>query len=81
MLDIESIKKLQLELSSLLGVSGYEEDVRNFIVNEIAQYSGPQKGVLCADEKSAGAHIHLRPDSARLRPYRELQDFRVPGHA
>ena len=35
MLDIESIKKLQQELSSLLGVSGYEEDVRDFILKEI----------------------------------------------
>ena len=35
MLDIENIKKLQQELSSLLGVSGHEEDVRNFILKEI----------------------------------------------
>jgi len=35
MLEIESIKKLQQELSSLLGVSGHEEDVRNFILKEI----------------------------------------------
>ena len=35
MLDIKSIKKLQQELSSLIGVSGHEEDVRNFILNEI----------------------------------------------
>ena len=35
MLDIKNIKKLQQELSSLIGVSGHEEDVRNFILNEI----------------------------------------------
>ncbi|MFW9822326.1 MAG: M42 family metallopeptidase [Candidatus Thorarchaeota archaeon] len=34
-LTIESIKKYQKNLSSLLGISGYEEDVSNFILNEI----------------------------------------------
>lgn len=34
-MNIESIKELQQNLSSLLGVSGYEEEVRNFILDEI----------------------------------------------
>jgi endoglucanase len=34
-LNIESIKELQQKLSSLIGVSGHEEDVSNFILNEI----------------------------------------------
>ncbi|MHA2037723.1 MAG: M42 family metallopeptidase [Promethearchaeota archaeon] len=34
-LNIESIKKYQKDLSSLIGVSGYEEDVSNFLLNEI----------------------------------------------
>jgi endoglucanase len=34
-LNIESIKKLQKKLSSLLGVSGYEEEVSNFIFEKI----------------------------------------------
>ncbi len=34
-LDIESIKELQQKLSSLLGVSGHEEEVSNFILGEI----------------------------------------------
>ena len=34
-LNIESIKDYQKKLSSLIGVSGYEEDVSNFILNEI----------------------------------------------
>jgi endoglucanase len=34
-LNIESIKELQKKLSSLLGVSGHEEEVRNFILEEI----------------------------------------------
>jgi endoglucanase len=33
--NIESIKNYQRDLSSLIGVSGYEEDVSNFILNEI----------------------------------------------
>ncbi|MBY8992745.1 MAG: M20/M25/M40 family metallo-hydrolase [Candidatus Lokiarchaeota archaeon] len=38
-LNIESIKEYQKKLSSLLGVSGYEEDVSNFILNEIEKNS------------------------------------------
>ena len=34
-LSIDSIKKLQKQLSTLIGVSGYEEDVSTFILNEI----------------------------------------------
>jgi len=34
-LNIESIKALQRELSSLFGVSGFEEDVSSFILSEI----------------------------------------------
>jgi endoglucanase len=34
-LNIESIKEYQKNLSSLIGVSGYEDDVSNFILNEI----------------------------------------------
>ena len=34
-LNIESIKEYQKKLSDLLGVSGYEEEVSNFILNEI----------------------------------------------
>jgi len=34
-INIESIKDYQKKLSSLIGVSGYEEDVSNFILNEI----------------------------------------------
>ncbi len=34
-MNIESIKDLQQKLSSLIGVSGYEDDVRNFIIGEI----------------------------------------------
>ncbi len=34
-LNIESIKKLQKNLSALLGVSGHEEEVRTFILEEI----------------------------------------------
>jgi endoglucanase len=34
-LNIESIKDYQKTLSSLIGISGYEEDVSNFILNEI----------------------------------------------
>jgi len=34
-LNIESIKELQKKLSDLLGVSGHEEEVRNFILEEI----------------------------------------------
>ncbi|MFW9970010.1 MAG: M42 family metallopeptidase [Candidatus Odinarchaeota archaeon] len=34
-LNIDSIKELQQKLSSLLGVSGYEEEVSNFILEEI----------------------------------------------
>lgn len=34
-LNIESIKELQKKLSALLGVSGYEEEVRAFILEEI----------------------------------------------
>jgi putative aminopeptidase FrvX len=34
-LKIESIKDLQQKLSSLIGISGHEEDVSNFILNEI----------------------------------------------
>jgi putative aminopeptidase FrvX len=34
-LDIESIKQLQKKLSSLLGVSGHEEEVSNFILEKI----------------------------------------------
>ena len=34
-LNTESIKELQQKLSSLIGVSGHEEDVSNFILNEI----------------------------------------------
>ncbi|MHA2283488.1 MAG: M42 family metallopeptidase [Promethearchaeota archaeon] len=34
-LNIESIKEYQKKLSSLIGVSGYEEDISNFILNEI----------------------------------------------
>ena len=34
-LNIESIKEFQQILSSLIGVSGHEEDVSNFILNEI----------------------------------------------
>jgi putative aminopeptidase FrvX len=37
MLNLESIKNLQKELSSLLGVSGFEEDVSNFIVKMIEE--------------------------------------------
>ncbi len=36
-MNIESIKGLQQKLSSLIGVSGYEDDVRNFIIGEIEQ--------------------------------------------
>ena len=38
-LSIESIKNYQKKLSSLIGVSGYEEDVSNFILNEIENNS------------------------------------------
>ncbi|MFX1573589.1 MAG: hypothetical protein ACFFB0_12635 [Promethearchaeota archaeon] len=34
-LSIESIKNLQRNLSSLFGVSGYEEEVSSFIFSEI----------------------------------------------
>ncbi len=34
-LNVESIKDYQKKLSSLIGVSGYEEDLSNFILNEI----------------------------------------------
>ncbi|MCK4371445.1 MAG: M42 family peptidase, partial [Candidatus Lokiarchaeota archaeon] len=34
-LNIESIKELQKKLSDLLGVSGHEEEVRTFILEEI----------------------------------------------
>ncbi len=34
-LNLEGIKELQKKLSTLIGVSGYEEDVSNFILNEI----------------------------------------------
>ncbi|MFX0082484.1 MAG: M42 family metallopeptidase [Candidatus Hodarchaeota archaeon] len=34
-LNLDNIKKLQKKLSSLIGVSGHEEDVSNFILNEI----------------------------------------------
>ena len=34
-LNIESIKGFQQKLSSLLGVSGHEEEVSNFILSEI----------------------------------------------
>ncbi|KKK41758.1 MAG: hypothetical protein Lokiarch_40330, partial [Candidatus Lokiarchaeum sp. GC14_75] len=36
-LNIESIKNLQEKLSSLIGVSGHEEEVSNFILNEIKE--------------------------------------------
>ncbi|KKL12239.1 hypothetical protein LCGC14_2537770, partial [marine sediment metagenome] len=36
-LNIENIKNLQEKLSSLIGVSGHEEDVSNFILNEIKE--------------------------------------------
>lgn len=35
MIDINSIKKYQKQLSSLIGISGYEDDVREFILKEI----------------------------------------------
>jgi endoglucanase len=35
MLRIENIRALQRELSTLIGVSGYEDDVSNFILNKI----------------------------------------------
>jgi len=35
MIDIDSIKKYQKELSSLIGISGHEDDVREFILQEI----------------------------------------------
>ncbi|MFX1419963.1 MAG: M42 family metallopeptidase [Promethearchaeota archaeon] len=38
-LSIESIKDFQQKLSSLLGVSGHEEEVRNFIIGEIEKNS------------------------------------------
>ncbi len=38
-LNIESIKNLQEKLSSLIGVSGHEEEVSNFILNEIKEYN------------------------------------------
>jgi putative aminopeptidase FrvX len=34
-MNLESVKTLQKELSDLIGVSGYEEDVSNFILNKI----------------------------------------------
>ena len=38
-LNIESIKELQQKLSALLGVSGHEEEVSNFILGEIEKRS------------------------------------------
>ncbi|MFX0020451.1 MAG: M42 family peptidase, partial [Candidatus Hermodarchaeota archaeon] len=34
-MNLESIKKLQKELSDLFGVSGFEDEVSNFILNMI----------------------------------------------
>jgi len=34
-MDIKTIKALQEELSTLIGVSGHEDDVSNFILNLI----------------------------------------------
>ena len=56
-LNIDSIKDFQERLSSLIGVSGYEDDVSNFILNEIESraladkaWIDPQGNVLAIKE-------------------------------
>ena len=60
-LNIESIKELQQKLSSLLGVSGYEEEVSNFILGEIEKrdladkaWIDPLENVLAIKEGTTG---------------------------
>ncbi|MFX0020743.1 MAG: M42 family metallopeptidase [Candidatus Hermodarchaeota archaeon] len=60
-LNIESIKELQQKLSSLLGVSGHEEEVSNFIITEIENkeladkaWIDPLGSVLAIKEGSGG---------------------------
>ena len=60
-LNIESIKKLQQKLSSLLGVSGHEEEVSNFILAEIEKknladkaWIDPLGSVLAIKEGTSG---------------------------
>lgn len=60
-LNIESIKQLQEKLSSLLGVSGHEEEVSNFILGEIENrdladksWIDPLGNVLAIKEGSTG---------------------------
>ncbi len=60
-LNIESISELQHKLSSLLGVSGHEEEVSNFIISEIEKkqladkaWIDPLGSVLAIKEGSAG---------------------------
>lgn len=60
-LNIESIKELQRKLTSLLGVSGHEEEVSNFIISEIEKnkladkaWIDPLGSVLAIKEGSGG---------------------------
>ena len=60
-LNIESIKDFQKKLSSLLGVSGHEEEVSNFIIGEIEKRSladkawiDPLGNVLAIKEGTSG---------------------------
>lgn len=60
-LNIESIKELQKKLSTLLGVSGHEEEVSNFILGEIEDrnladkaWVNPLGNVLAIKEGTAG---------------------------
>ncbi len=42
-MDIKTIKALQEELSTLIGVSGYEDDVSNYILELIEKTSKPTR--------------------------------------
>ncbi|MCK4370162.1 MAG: M42 family peptidase, partial [Candidatus Lokiarchaeota archaeon] len=60
-LNIESIKELQRKLSALLGISGHEEEVRAFILEEIEKkdladksWIDPLGNVLAIKEGSVG---------------------------
>lgn len=62
-LNIESIKEYQKKLSDLLGVSGHEEEVSNFILNEIEKngladkaWIDPLGNVLAVKEGTSGEH-------------------------
>ena len=60
-MDLESIKNLQKQLSNLFGVSGFEEEVSNFILNKIESenladkaWKDPLGNVLAMKEGSEG---------------------------